>query len=254
MKRFLLTLTILLFCGVIASSQQTYKVISQKGLNVRSQPTTESQVLGSLKSGSLVTVYSIEAGWAEILYNNTRAYVSAKYISLAAKEDEYTRQSAKEKTVSQKESSQAPKPGDYIYMEGWNYRCGNVTMTSYECLRFLEENCPSAYYEYIESERIGTRCKTTAIILDCCIAAPLGAGIGCYVYNENLAGGILMGVCGLLAAASIPCWIVGTVKSNHALANGIETYNAQCGRRYAETPLELKLTTNENGVGLALKF
>ncbi len=50
-------------------------------LNVRSQPTQNSQVLGTLRKGQEVEVTNIENGFATIEYNGQKGYVSLKYLN-----------------------------------------------------------------------------------------------------------------------------------------------------------------------------
>ena len=50
-------------------------------LNIRSAPTTESEIKGRFAAGETVNVQSIEDGWALITYNEETAYVSAQYIA-----------------------------------------------------------------------------------------------------------------------------------------------------------------------------
>ena len=61
-------------------AQDKYEVTSQSKLNVRSLPGIDSWVLGAISPKEQIMVYRIDDGWAEIRYNNQKAYVSAKYI------------------------------------------------------------------------------------------------------------------------------------------------------------------------------
>lgn len=84
---------ILKFCFVVialihinvAKGQEVYEVTAQK-LNVRSRPTTKSQVIGSLYAKDLVDVYKIYNGWATINYKERDGYVSAKYLKSKVEE------------------------------------------------------------------------------------------------------------------------------------------------------------------------
>lgn len=85
---------ILKFCFVfialihvnVAKGQEVYEVTAQK-LNVRSRPTTKSQVIGSLYAKDEVDVYKIYNGWATINYKERDGFVSAKYLKLKIEED-----------------------------------------------------------------------------------------------------------------------------------------------------------------------
>ena len=50
-------------------------------VNVRTDMSTDSEIIGSLSEGDTVTVYGVQDGWAEIVYEGTTAYVSAQYLS-----------------------------------------------------------------------------------------------------------------------------------------------------------------------------
>ena len=51
-------------------------------LNVRSSPTTDSQVLTTVKSGDRMVSLGLSDGWYTIRYNDGRAYVSADYVTV----------------------------------------------------------------------------------------------------------------------------------------------------------------------------
>ncbi len=53
-------------------------------LNVRSSASSSSEVLGSLKKGSSVSIVAVSGDWYKIKYNSSYGYVSSKYISLNA--------------------------------------------------------------------------------------------------------------------------------------------------------------------------
>lgn len=60
----------------VAGSHQ----VTATRLNVRSAPAITANRIGYLSYGSVIQVYQIKDGWAEILYNGRRAYVSAAYL------------------------------------------------------------------------------------------------------------------------------------------------------------------------------
>ena len=51
-------------------------------LNVRSEPTTDSEVLGQLLYGDAVEILDTTDGWCRISYNGVNAYISAAYVSI----------------------------------------------------------------------------------------------------------------------------------------------------------------------------
>lgn len=65
----------------VAPTTTKYRCTANSVLNVRSAPNTYSQVLGTIKSGQVVEVYSINNGFAKIYYGGQYAYISAKYIT-----------------------------------------------------------------------------------------------------------------------------------------------------------------------------
>ena len=68
--------------GGNASGSTTLKKyeVTTESLNVRSGPSTSYGIVGSVKLGEIVEVYSISSGWAEIKHGTGKAYVSASYI------------------------------------------------------------------------------------------------------------------------------------------------------------------------------
>lgn len=73
----------------VIKGQEVYEVTAQK-LNVRSRPTTKSQIIGSLYAKDIVDVYKIYNGWATINYKERDGFVSAKYLKLKAEETNAT--------------------------------------------------------------------------------------------------------------------------------------------------------------------
>ena len=67
-------------------AQQRYVVTTQK-LNIRTAASANSKVVGSLRMGDIVTVYSINNGWAKIVYKNKDRYVSTKHLSKVVSDD-----------------------------------------------------------------------------------------------------------------------------------------------------------------------
>lgn len=83
MRKTVFVFSFMLLCSVVCQSvmaQDKYEVTSQSKLNVRSLPGVDSWVLGAISPKEQILVYRIDDGWAEIRYNNQKAYVSAKYI------------------------------------------------------------------------------------------------------------------------------------------------------------------------------
>ena len=49
-------------------------------LNVRKEPNSSSQIIGTIQSNAIVDVCDISDGFARIKYKNQDAYISKKYI------------------------------------------------------------------------------------------------------------------------------------------------------------------------------
>lgn len=58
--------------------------VTANSLNVREKPSTTSKVVGWLKKGTIVQIYSTKKGWGEVWFKNKKAYVSLKYIKLSS--------------------------------------------------------------------------------------------------------------------------------------------------------------------------
>ena len=55
--------------------------ITAKVLNVRSDASLDSEVLGKLKKNDLVEIVGIEEKWYEIQFSDSSAFVSAKFVN-----------------------------------------------------------------------------------------------------------------------------------------------------------------------------
>lgn len=71
-----------LFLSIFSFAQNMYvEVINvSRSLNVRQAPDQNAKIIGSIKLGTLIEVKSISNGWAEIVFNDKQAYVSANYV------------------------------------------------------------------------------------------------------------------------------------------------------------------------------
>ena len=79
LKRILFLLALLCFVPKLTVAQSSYKVKIQK-VNVRTQPSTSSTIVGSVSQGTIIEVKSINNGWASFKYNGNIRYVSASYL------------------------------------------------------------------------------------------------------------------------------------------------------------------------------
>jgi uncharacterized protein YgiM (DUF1202 family) len=58
------------------------RMVTATVLNVRSEPNTQSSVIGKYKKGDVVKVVNVENGWASILIDGRLCFVSADYLTL----------------------------------------------------------------------------------------------------------------------------------------------------------------------------
>ena len=75
-------------------------------LNVRSQPTTESSIVGKLQRGNSVKVSFVEGGWAAIMSDGRIRYVSTDFLA---------KNTAKSNPVKNSSTVYTVKPGDTFY-------------------------------------------------------------------------------------------------------------------------------------------
>ena len=68
----------------VTTSKQTttYVCRSKDVLNIRKQANATSEVIGTIRPGSTIEVYSISKGWAKVKYNSQTAYAKAEYLEL----------------------------------------------------------------------------------------------------------------------------------------------------------------------------
>lgn len=98
---------------VNAEKTGMYKVISQSRLNVRSLPSTESQVLGVLQPDEQIEVLSVSGQWAKIRFRSNIGYVAFRYIEKIEVsepvEETVVKVPAKEETFTPKDSNEQKK-------------------------------------------------------------------------------------------------------------------------------------------------
>lgn len=58
----------------------TYKVVSEAPLNVREEPSSDSDVLGTLSPGKTVKVLDFKEDWARIRYRGKDGYVMTRFL------------------------------------------------------------------------------------------------------------------------------------------------------------------------------
>lgn len=62
-------------------SEKSTGKITASSLNVRTSPSLESNVLGQIRKGETVTIYSEKENWVEIGFNKQRAWISSEYVT-----------------------------------------------------------------------------------------------------------------------------------------------------------------------------
>jgi cell wall-associated NlpC family hydrolase len=68
--------------AVQAEVQLQQGTVSVNILNVRSGPSTDTEILGKLSFGSTINIKTTSNGWHEIEYNGSSAYVYAEYVKI----------------------------------------------------------------------------------------------------------------------------------------------------------------------------
>lgn len=69
-----------------ANESAVEAVVSAQELNVRSEPSLNSEVVGKLSKGDRITVNEFIGNWAKITFNNKEAYVHKNYLVLNSSE------------------------------------------------------------------------------------------------------------------------------------------------------------------------
>ncbi|MED4205259.1 SH3 domain-containing protein [Neobacillus mesonae] len=76
---FILSFCLTTFSSVEAATTPTTSFVTAKKISVRTKASTSAKVLGTLKQGTRVAVYTkTKSGWAKIKYKNKTAYVPNK--------------------------------------------------------------------------------------------------------------------------------------------------------------------------------
>ena len=65
----------------------TRVLVTTDNLNVRSSPSTSSNVLGKVHNGDKLNGYAVEGNWVKVSFNNQFAYVSLSYIKFLDQDD-----------------------------------------------------------------------------------------------------------------------------------------------------------------------
>lgn len=68
--------------STLSSRAATTGTVTADVLNVRSNPNTSSNIIGSLKQSTKISIIEMSNGWYKISYNNTNGWVSGDYVKL----------------------------------------------------------------------------------------------------------------------------------------------------------------------------
>ena len=138
------------------------------------------------------------------------------------------------------------------------YYYHNTPMTETEMVAFIQQNCDKAYQYYKKQQKIenagwGVFGGGAAICLGLGLGLTLGGQLVPPYDQRMVASGISFICIGTVSTVlvGIPMIIAGNVQKK----NTHKVFNTWCGYKELETSqLELKLTSGENGIGLALAF
>jgi uncharacterized protein YgiM (DUF1202 family) len=64
-----------------SATTQTTQMTATVGVNIRSEASTKSDILGGLYRGQTVTAVSSSGGWTKIKFAGSTAYVASRYLS-----------------------------------------------------------------------------------------------------------------------------------------------------------------------------
>lgn len=79
MKRIIILF--LLVCSYFAASAQTYAYVSSSSLNLRTEASTDSEVVKTLrKYDNLVVNDTLSSSWLKVFYNQTKGYVHGDFV------------------------------------------------------------------------------------------------------------------------------------------------------------------------------
>lgn len=67
---------------IITQPQLQQGTVTVNILNIRSGPSTDTEILGKLSLGSTINIKTTSSGWHEIEYNGSSAYVFAEYVKI----------------------------------------------------------------------------------------------------------------------------------------------------------------------------
>ena len=98
MKRFL-TLLVLLLSLLDIQAQDMYKISSTSTYNIRTSPSTKSEILGNTTGISSLEVYEIKDGWAKIKYGADTAYVKSDCLSKQSTLESNNKQKTKDEEI-----------------------------------------------------------------------------------------------------------------------------------------------------------
>ncbi len=106
-----LALCLTLFAIAAASAEVNYKVTAAVPLNIRAAASTDSNVIGTFASGSLIEVLSTGSGWAKVSYNGAVGFVQEKFIApISSVTPTMVKPAAEQQAVDIEPEPEAPAP------------------------------------------------------------------------------------------------------------------------------------------------
>lgn len=258
--RKILSIVILLLTSLFAIAEETYIIHADGKLNVRKSPSTSGEIIGTLASQDMVSVYAIDGDWAIIKYNDGVGFIAARYmkrqeVSSVPNDDT---ELVKETTSSTQSAffgnratfsaiSATPNQQNYI-----SSQTSEVTAVEYQNnnqenrLRQLEITAR-------ETAAQGVRLRQTgAVFMSMGLASVIVGGVFVGTRSNHGSTGLYLAGAGLLGFGStsvllsIPLVAVGASK----VKNAWNTYRYE----KASYSYQLNLNADENGIGLALQF
>ncbi|MFR6031621.1 MAG: SH3 domain-containing protein [Barnesiella intestinihominis] len=123
-------------CAVCSAEVVSYRAVSVSNLNVREQPSVQSEKIGTITKSDTVIVESVEDAWAKINFNGKVAYVNANYLE----EVEVGNLAEKDENLSFLKNI-LPLP---LYGERWTWIVNaNVAMTFVWAIFICRASCGS---------------------------------------------------------------------------------------------------------------
>ncbi len=140
------------------------------------------------------------------------------------------------------------RDGNFYYYHG-------KSMTEKEMVAFIQKDCERAYNYYKKNqklEKIGWAMFGTGLGI-AAIGGGMCIGVNLTTWNRSTSDAgwsFIIAGAAITGGVGIPIICVGAVRKK----NAHKVYNQYCGTEETANNMELKLTSGNNGLGLALSF